>query len=426
VQTIPDTDPQTDPAPIDAIGIVGGGQLAWMLAQAAQALGIALHVQTPGADDPATREAASVVLAPVDDVAATRELASRCRAISFENEWIPLEALQALEGPGLQFLPGLEALRPLVSKAGQRRLLGDLHLPAPRWFPLTDVLQPAGPSLALGGQAALPVSQPRPLLSPAAPRLPEGFAFPMMAKASRGGYDGRGTVPLADLAALEELLARVDADDWILEELVRFEQELALVACRDRHGTVACYPLVQTHQHRRVCDWVLFPAPVDHRVEVFARNVAASVLTALDYVGVLSIEFFYGPSGLQVNELAPRTHNSGHLTIEACRTSQFAQQVRIVAGLPMGATDAVVSGALMVNLLAPEGGDADQLERRRALEALPGAHLHWYGKQGGGAGRKLGHLTLLLEGRTDAERELDKQRRLAQVRAIWPLPGSPT
>lgn len=426
MQTIPDTDPQTEPAAIEAIGIVGGGQLAWMLAQAAQDLGIALHVQTPGADDPATREAASVVLAPVDDLAATRELASRCRVISFENEWIPLEALQALEGPGLQFLPGLEALRPLVNKAGQRRLLGDLHLPAPRWFPLVDVLQPTAPSRAHAGQATLPVSQPSPLLTPAAPRLPEGFDFPMMAKASRGGYDGRGTVPLADLAALEELLARVEADDWILEELVRFEQELALVACRDRHGTVACYPLVQTHQHRRVCDWVLFPAPVDHRVEVFARNVAASLLTALDYVGVLSIEFFYGPSGLQVNELAPRTHNSGHLTIEACRTSQFSQQVRIVAGLPMGATDAMVPGALMVNLLAPEGGDADQLERRQALEALPGAHLHWYGKQGGGAGRKLGHLTLLLEGRTDAERELDKQRQLAQVRAIWPLPGPHT
>ena len=426
MQTIPDTDPQTEPAAIDAIGIVGGGQLAWMLAQAARDLGVGLHVQTPCADDPATREAASVVLAPVDDVAATRELASRCRAISFENEWIPLEALQALEGPGLQFLPGLEALRPLVSKAGQRRLLGDLHLPAPRWFPLADVLQPAAPSRAHGGQAALPVSQPSPLLSPAPPLLPEGFDFPMMAKASLGGYDGRGTVPLADLAALEELLARVDADDWILEELVRFEQELALVACRDRHGTVACYPLVQTHQHQHVCDWVLFPAPVDHRVEVFARNVAASVLTALDYVGVLSIEFFYGPSGLQVNELAPRTHNSGHLTIEACRTSQFSQQVRIVAGLPMGPTDAVVPGALMVNLLAPEAGDADQLERRRALEALPGAHLHWYGKNGGGSGRKLGHLTLLLEGRTDAERERDKQRRLAEVRAIWPLPSQPT
>ena len=426
METIADTDPQATPTAPAAIGIVGGGQLAWMLAQAARDLGVALHVQTPGADDPATREAASVVLAPVDDVVATRELASRCHAISFENEWIPLEALRALQGPGLQFLPGLDALEPLVSKADQRRLLGDLHLPAPRWFPLADVLRPAALAPADGGGASPPATSTRPLQEPAVPRLPEGFDFPMMAKACRGGYDGRGTVPLVDLAALEGLLATVDPEDWILEELVRFEQELALVACRDQHGTVACYPLVQTHQHSRICDWVLFPAPVDHRVEVFARNVAASLLTALDYVGVLSIEFFYGPSGLQVNELAPRTHNSGHLTIEACRTSQFSQQVRIVAGLPMGGTDAVVPGALMVNLLALEGGDADQLDRRRALEELPGAHLHWYGKQGGGAGRKLGHLTLLLEGRTDAERELDKQRRLAEVRAIWPLPYQAT
>jgi len=426
VQTIADPDPNAKAAAIDAIGIVGGGQLALMLAQAARDLGVALHVQTPGADDPATREAASVVLAAVDDVAATRELASRCHVISFENEWIPLEALRTLQAPGLQFLPGLDALSPLLSKAGQRRLLGDLHLPAPRWFPLADVLQTAGPTPADGGQAPMPVSPAPYQRSLATPRLPEGFDFPMMAKASRGGYDGRGTVPLADLTALQGLLETVDPEDWILEELVGFEQELALVACRDQHGTVSCYPLVQTHQHCRVCDWVLFPAPVDHRVEVFARNVAASLLTALDYVGVLSIEFFYGPSGLQVNELAPRTHNSGHLTIEACRTSQFSQQVRIVAGLPMGPTDAVVPGALMVNLLAPEAGDADQLERRRALEALPGAHLHWYGKNGGGSGRKLGHLTLLLEGRTDADREQDKQRRLAEVRAIWPLPSQPT
>ena len=426
MQTIADPDPQASPTVIDAIGIVGGGQLAWMLALAARDLGVALHVQTPGADDPATREAARVVLAPVDDVAATRELASCCQAISFENEWIPLEALRALEGPGLQFLPGLDSLESLVSKAGQRRLLGDLHLPAPRWFPLAQVLQPAAPAPSEGGEAFLPISSLRPQPSPATPRLPEGFDFPMMAKANRGGYDGRGTVPLADLSALEGLLATVDPQDWILEELVRFEQELALVACRDQHGTVSCFPLVQTHQHGRVCDWVLFPAPVDHRVEVFARNVAASLLTALDYVGVLSIEFFYGPSGLQVNELAPRTHNSGHLTIEACRTSQFSQQVRIVAGLPMGATEAVVPGALMVNLLAPEADDADQLDRRRALEALPDAHLHWYGKHGGGAGRKLGHLTMLLEGRNDAERELEKQRRLAEVRAIWQLPSKPT
>ena len=409
------------PAPLGAIGIVGGGQLAWMLAEASRELGIALHVQTPSADDPATRLAASVVLAPLDDRAGTWELASRCGAISFENEWIPIEALRTLEGPRLEFRPGLDALQPLVSKAAQRRLLNDLHLPAPRWSPLAEVLRSDDPLPADETEAAVPTGLPRPLPGPPPPRLPEGFTFPLMAKASRGGYDGRGTVPLEDLSALERLLARVDPDDWILEELVTFEQELALVACRDRHGQVACFPLVQTHQHQRVCDWVLFPAPVDHRVEVFARNVAASLLTALDYIGVLSIEFFHGPAGLQVNELAPRTHNSGHFTIEACGTSQFAQQVRIVAGLPMGSTEPVVPGALMVNLLGLDDGDPDHRERRRALETLPGAHLHWYGKKGGGVGRKLGHLTLLLEGSTAEARHGEMQRKLAEVRDIWPL-----
>jgi 5-(carboxyamino)imidazole ribonucleotide synthase len=406
-----------------AIGIVGGGQLAWMLAVAARDLGVALHVQTPGADDPATREAASVVLAPVDDVAATRKLARRCAAISFENEWIPLEDLRALEGSQLLFRPSLDALEHLISKAAQRRLLTDLHLPTPRWCPLAEVFRPIEATEPEPGAAAMPVGSllPLPLPEPSPPRLPEGLAFPVMAKASRGGYDGRGTLPVPGQEALEELLARVDPDEWILEELVTYELELALVACRDQRGQVACFPLVQTHQHQRVCDWVLFPAPVDHRVEVFARNVAASLLTALDYVGVLSIEFFYGPAGLQVNELAPRTHNSGHLTIEACLTSQFAQQVRIVAGLPMGSTEAVVPGALMVNLLGPDDGDAVQLERRRALEALPGAHLHWYGKTGGGVGRKLGHLTLLLEATTQPGREAELRRRLEEVRAIWPL-----
>lgn len=157
---------------------------------------------------------------------------------------------------------------------------------------------------------------------------------------------------------------------------------------------------METHQHHQVCDWVLFPAPVNHAVEALARNLAASLLTALDYVGVMAIELFYGPAGLLVNELAPRTHNSGHLTIEACRCSQFSQQVRVVAGLPMGLPDPVVPGALMVNLLGPEPAldPAEEARRLEALRALPGAHLHWYGKRPSAAGRKLGHLTLLLEG----------------------------
>lgn len=413
--------------PLPSVGIVGGGQLAWMLAEAAVPLDLALHVQTPRAEDPAARNAASAVLAPLDDVDATRELARRCGAISFENEWLPLDQLAPLEAEGIEFVPGLHALRPLVDKRSQRQLLLDFHLPTPRWCPLEQVLQPPSPSLDPlledpSGASAQAAQQSEQLpLEPVPPRLPEGFCFPLMAKAGSGGYDGRGTRPIADQAALEALLESVDPSTWILEEMVAFERELAITACRDRDGTVLCFPLVQTRQHQRVCDWVQYPAPVDHAVRIFARNIAASLLTALQYVGVLTIEMFYGPGGLQINELAPRTHNSGHLTIEAFRHSQFEQQLRIVAGLPMGLIEPRWRGALMVNLIGFRPGSDDYEAERRALAALPGAHLHWYGKQGDGHGRKLGHLTLELEAGTEGDRQQERERRLAEVRAIWPL-----
>lgn len=431
------SDPST--APLRSIGIVGGGQLAWMLAEAAGALGVDLHVQTPNSDDPATSRASSVIEAALDDVAATRLLAERCGAVSFENEWIPLEALAPLAVEGVAFVPSLQALEPLVDKRRQRQLLDALHLPTVHWCCLEAALQPPSPpgeaeaddpvdaSAEVGWhlpvtQAESPDAEPPPPL----PRLPEGFSFPLMAKASSGGYDGRGTRLLQGQADLEALLAEVDPAGWILEELVDFDQELALVACRDRDGRLELFPLVQTHQHRQVCDWVLFPAEVDHAVEIFARNVAASLLTALDYVGVLAIEFFYGPGGLQINELAPRTHNSGHYTIEACQSSQFEQQVRIVTGRPLGSTQPRLAGALMVNLLGGPAtqSEADLEERLDLLRQLPGARLHWYGKHGQRPGRKLGHLTIALQAVSAEERRGECCRVLEQVRAIWPLADS--
>jgi len=434
---IPTSEPAN--APLHAMGIVGGGQLAWMLAEAAASLGVALHVQTPLGNDPAARRATTVLEARLDDITATRQLAERCGAVSFENEWIPLEALAPLTQEGVTFVPSLQALRPLVDKRSQHQLLQSLHLPTPRWCPLEEVLQPPSPPEQGEGDQNRPaagdsgttqeqepgIGSPQQAMEAAPiPRLPDGLQFPLMAKAATGGYDGRGTRLLRDQAALELLLEEVDPRGWLLEERVHFQSELALVACRDRQGELRLYPLVQTHQHRHICDWVLYPAPVDHAVEAFARNVAASLLTALDYVGVLAIEFFYGPAGLQINEIAPRTHNSGHFTIEACPTSQFEQQVRIVTGRPMGSTEPQVSGALMINLLSQEepltpGEESDRCQR---LRELPGAHLHWYGKHGHRPGRKLGHLTVLLQGASPDERDRQRQDTLEQVRRIWPLP----
>ncbi len=424
VQDRPDPASLSSPA-VACVGVVGGGQLALMLAQEAPALGLQLHLQAASASDPAISLASSVVLGDPNDAAATAELARRCQVITFENEWVPLEALQGLRQAGVRFLPDLNALAALMSKRAQRELLQKLALPTPRWCPLEQVLAPPpAPSEALESPRAAVFIPPGALgaAAPRRPELPQGFQFPLMAKSCRGGYDGKGTLPIPDQQALEDLLATVDPAGWLLEEQVAFEMELALVAARDQHGNVICYPLVQTQQRQQVCDWVLFPAPVNHAVEAFARNIAASVLTALDYVGLLAIEFFFGPAGLQVNELAPRTHNSGHYTIEACACSQFGQQLRLAARLPMGSPEPLVPGALMVNLLGRDGTqDRDEADLQ-ALAALPGAHLHWYGKSESSPGRKLGHLTLLLESSGAEALQREARAKLQEVRSIWPLP----
>jgi 5-(carboxyamino)imidazole ribonucleotide synthase len=417
-----------------AIGIVGGGQLAWMLAQAARHQGVDLHVQTPHLSDPAAALAASLVQAPVRDVEGTRLLADRCCAVSFENEWVDLQGLAPLAAAGVRFVPALEALQPLVCKRSQRELLQRLHLPSPRWFPLEQVQQelaqaqrraveddPANADSTVNRAAAPPAEPPR-------PRLPAGFQFPVMAKAASGGYDGRGTAVLHHDNDLEALLLQVDPSGWIVEEFVAFEQELAVVAARDSAGEVVLYPLVQTHQHAQVCDWVLAPLEPNHALQQAVRNIAASLLTSLGYVGVMAIEFFYGPAGLLVNEIAPRTHNSGHYTIEACSLSQFEQQLRLVAGARAEEPRLHAAGALMVNLLGFEQCDTAEAAaetyngHRQALAELPHAHLHWYGKQGSSIGRKLGHVTLLLQATDPDARRAEAMQRLEEVRRIWPLP----
>ena len=379
------------------IGVVGGGQLARMLVQAAAQRDVPIAVQTSDPADPAAGLASRLVAADPRDVAGTRELVVGCDGITFENEWVNIDALLPLEQQGVRFQPSLAALSPLVDKLSQRQLLDDLAIPSPPWCPLS-------------------------LISPAQPALPQGWTFPVMAKASRGGYDGKGTVVLRDIDGLVQLLRAVPADDWLLESWVDYELELALVVSRDQRGRIRHFPLVQTHQHQQVCDWVLAPAPVDPSVAALAYNVAASLMTKLGYVGVLALEFFYGPAGLQVNEIAPRTHNSGHFSIEACTSSQFDQQLCIAAGLPVPDPELKSRGALMVNLLGLDPERHPPLDQRlESLEAVPGLHLHWYGKSPETPGRKLGHVTLLLEGDTLLKRRDEAESALAAIRRIWPL-----
>jgi len=381
-----------------SIGVIGGGQLAQMLVEAAAKRSVTVAVQTASVQDPAAAGASRLVQADALDPDATRGLVEGCIAVTFENEWIALDALQPLERQGVSFRPSLASLAPLVDKIEQRELLDALSIPGPAWVPLRSI-------------------------DPGAPSLPKGWTFPVMAKAARGGYDGKGTRVLDSIDALAHLLRSVDPAGWLLESWIDYEQELALIVSRDRFGRVRSLPLVETHQSHQVCDWVLAPASVEQLVEATAYNMAASLLTKLSYVGVMALEFFYGPAGLMVNEIAPRTHNSGHFSIEACSSSQFDQQLCITADLPVPDPELICPGALMVNLLGLQAEQAAPLEERlQRLQQLSGAHLHWYGKNDESPGRKLGHVTVLLESDDVDQRSREAADWLKVIRSIWPLP----
>jgi len=379
------------------VGVVGGGQLAKMLGEAAKLRNVGIMVQTQSNDDPAASKANGLVLAAIKDASATSELVRDCCSVTFENEWVNIDDLILLENQGACFVPPIAALKPLVNKIDQRKLLDELRIPGPDWIQLSS-------------------SQIKDF------NLPVGWDFPVMAKSGRGGYDGKGTKTIKNSAELRELFELVDPNDWLIERWVQYQTELALVASRDLKGHIRTFPLAETNQTQQVCDWVLAPADVSHSVEVMAYNIAASLMTELNYVGVIAIEFFYGPNGLLVNEIAPRTHNSAHFSIEACNSSQFDQQICITAGLSTPDPELIVPGALMVNLLGlPEGSAMSIEERIIALKKINGAHLHWYNKTNEIPGRKLGHVTLLLDGKDSQTRRNEALKGLESIRSIWPI-----
>lgn len=379
-----------------SIGVVGGGQLAQMLANAGKDLGVQVVVQTGSEFDPAISSAADVIYADTEDLDGTKQLAQKCRSVTFENEWVDIEGLSILEDSGVVFVPSLSAISPLVNKLSQRKLLNKLNIPGPEWITLSS-------------------------FSISELMLKDGWKFPLMAKSSLGGYDGKGTKVIRDYSELRDLLRSVNPKNWFLEKWVDYNLELSLVVSRDLNGEVRTFPLTETYQVNQICDWVLAPADINHPVEAMAQNIALSIVRELDYKGVLAIEFFYGEDGLLVNEIAPRTHNSAHLTIEACKASQFEHQIAIASGLPVKSAELITSGAMMVNLLG-FNDEADSLDNRlNQLKKIPRLTIHWYNKNKNTPGRKLGHVTLLLESSDKHLRRKEALGALSKIRSIWPI-----
>ena len=346
--------------------MVGGGQLARMTHQAAIALGQSLRVLAESADDSAALVAADVRLGSHLDLAALREFADGCDAVTFDHEHVPGDHIRALSADGVKIYPPADALIFAQDKGRMRERLTELGAPVPDWRRMTRQSD---------------ISE-----------MSEKHGWPIVAKASRGGYDGRGVWMINKL----DDAAALTGKDIILEERVPLRRELAALVARSPFGQVAAYPVVETVQQDGICVQVIAPAPgLAEARALEAQQLAIDLATSLGVVGLLAVELFETDAGLVVNELAMRPHNSGHWTIEGARTSQFEQHLRAVLDYPMGETTLTAPVVVMANVLGGAPGGISIDERVHHLFAEdPGARVHLYGKQVR-HGRKIGHVTVL-------------------------------
>ncbi len=349
------------------VGIVGGGQLARMLAPPAVGLGIRLRVLAADRDEGADGVVA-VVRGDTDDLATVLAFAEGCDVVTFDHERVPVEVVRGLEDAGVVVRPGSGPLG-LTDKLRLRHALVDAGLPTPAFAEVRDVAEVAAFAAAHGG-------------------------WPVVLKAARDGYDGKGVWvvegPDAAVVVLGSLPEGVPA---VVEPRLRLDRELAVLVARRPSGGSVVYPCVETRQVDGICHEVLLPADVSPSLAAEAEAVALGVADLAGAVGVLAVELFVVDGRVLVNELAPRPHNSGHLTIDTCRTSQFENHLRAVVDWPLGSPEPVVPAAAMANLIA---GDPplDPRDRVAAALALGDVDVHVYDKTPR-PGRKLGHVTTL-------------------------------
>ena len=348
------------------IGVLGSGQLGRMLALAAARMGYHVHTFSPEHDTPTGQVAAREIVAAYDDLDAVRAFARAVQAVTFEFENVPA-ATAAAAAEYAPVRPSGSVLHTTQHRLREKTFLAAAGLPVTPFRPVRSLADLTAALAELGCPAVLKTA---------------GF-----------GYDGKGQVLIRTPDAAESALATMGGQEAILEAFVDFAREVSVVAARGLDGTIVDYGLIENTHHNHILDVSVASAPGDPALTRAAREIAHAVLEALDVVGVLCVEFFETRDGcLLINELAPRPHNSGHLTIDACLTSQFEQQLRAACGLPLGAPD-LLRPAAMANLLGDlwAGGEPEWA----AACAFPDVKLHLYGKRAARPGRKMGHLTAL-------------------------------
>ncbi|MBE2212966.1 MAG: 5-(carboxyamino)imidazole ribonucleotide synthase [Opitutaceae bacterium] len=353
------------------LGIIGGGQLARMLAQAASRLGCATVILEREAGVPAAQVTDAVITGDWNEPGSLVRLGRRADVVTLENEFVDAHGLASLEKTGRALWPSAATIDAIQDKLRQREVLVAAGLPVPCF-------------------AAVPDRR-------ALAKLGEMLGWPIMVKRRRNGYDGKGNFTLrsaAEIGAAWRHLGAVE-NSMLAEVFCRYRKELAVMVCRGRDGSIATYPVVETVQRDHICHIVSAPAAIDSEIAQRAVDIARRAVDAFGGVGCFGVELFLMPDGdIVINELAPRVHNSGHYSMEACACSQFENHVRAVLGWPLGSTAMVAPAAVMINLLGASGGSGRPHGLERAL-AIQGAHVHVYGKARSARGRKMGHVTAL-------------------------------
>jgi len=373
------------------LGIVGGGQLGRMLAMAAQTMGCRVAVYEPSLDPPAASVAHEWVRGEYEDVERLAAFVAAQDVTTFEFENLDARALAGAAERGV-VRPGPEVLAICQDRAREKTFFATNHFPCAHFATIANRAE--------------------------VDKAIANIGYPCVVKTTRFGYDGKGQFLVRDASMVAEVWERLGAGaPLIVEEWIRFERELSVLVARTARGEVAVYPVVENRHRNHILDVTLAPAQLRREVEREVCELAHALAVAIDLHGLLAIELFdCGERGILINELAPRPHNSGHYTMDAAVTSQFAQQVRAVFDLPLGSVE-LVAPAVMVNLLGElwHHGEPDW----HPLLRTPGAHLHLYGKAEARTGRKMGHFTVRNgDAKTALRLALDLQEKLRRGEKI--------
>jgi 5-(carboxyamino)imidazole ribonucleotide synthase len=371
------------------IGILGGGQLARMLIEAGSQFGFDFLIYSTEKNSPAGRICEKEYFGKWDDFDELDKFTEKSDVITLENEFIDYKVIEHIESKGGKVKPGSAVVKTIQDKLIQKNFLKKAGAPVAVFCEINyieDIREFCG-----------------------------RYGFPVILKSRTMGYDGKGNYLIASEKDIETAYTELrERGKLMAEQFIDFDFEIAIQAVRNAEGEIRFYPIVETVQKNHICNLVRAPHYVPLELSNYLHQVTAKILNELDYKGVMGIEFFVTGDELLINELAPRVHNTGHYTIEACEVSQFENHIRAIAGYPLGSTKMKSKNAVMINILGMRNDDTGSVDLSRVLE-MENTYPHIYGKEKIRTGRKMGHITVLSDSIEKAEIAANEARKLIDI-----------